>query len=165
MFLVRRESPPAVAVVQEPMIPEAFSAPICYDKEVEPDIEDEEEYSVPTSSHAEAFDALTDRWIEPAQELTQEDVLMFSRALRRVPLPERPECVRRALNLVPDENIELLCGILFDKDEPAEIVKEVFNDILNRNDEDKLLILREIIKDKTHPCWADVSWTLDVIGE
>ena len=26
-------------------------------------------------------------------------------------------------------------------------------------------ILQQIFKDKTHPCWADTAWILDVTGE
>ena len=40
-----------------------------------------------------------------------------------------------------------------------------FNDILNRDEDVKKPILQQIIKDKTHPCWADTAWILDVTGE
>ena len=41
----------------------------------------------------------------------------------------------------------------------------MFNDVLNRDEEVKKLILPKIFKDKTHPCWADTAWILDVTGE
>ena len=41
----------------------------------------------------------------------------------------------------------------------------VFNDVLNRDETVKQPILRELFKDKEHPCWADVAWILDVTGE
>ena len=39
------------------------------------------------------------------------------------------------------------------------------NDILNRDEDVKKPILQEIFKDKSHPCWADTAWILDVTGE
>jgi hypothetical protein len=46
-----------------------------------------------------------------------------------------------------------------------ETVNLVFHDILNRDELVKKPIMKEIFKDKTHPCWADVAWILDVTGE
>ena len=46
-----------------------------------------------------------------------------------------------------------------------EIVETVYNDILNRSEEVKKPILQQIFKDKSHPCWTDTAWILDVTGE
>ena len=59
----------------------------------------------------------------------------------------------------------LLAGILFDKSQHREILELVYNDILNRDEDVKKPILREVFKDKEHPCWADTAWILDVTGE
>ena len=59
----------------------------------------------------------------------------------------------------------LLAGILMDKTVDRKIVETVFNDILNRDEGVKKPILQQIFKDKTHPCWADAAWILDVTGE
>ena len=59
----------------------------------------------------------------------------------------------------------LLAGVLMDKTMDREVVETVFNDVLNRDEAVKRPILQQIFKDKTHPCWADVAWILDVTGE
>ena len=89
----------------------------------------------------------------------------FRDMFRRVPKARKDECVHRALNLIPDENVMLLAGILFDKEQDKEILDLVYNDILNRDEDVKKPILKEIFKDREHPNWADTAWILDVTGE
>ena len=114
----------------------------------------------------EAFDALTDKWMEPAAaKVDLKAIAAFGEAFRKVPAARRDECIHRALNLIPDENVMLLAGVLMDKSMPKEIVETVFNDILNRDEDVKKPILQEIFRDKTHPCWTDTAWILDVTGE
>lgn len=114
----------------------------------------------------DAFDNLTDKWMEPsAKGVKMEDIDNFTKSFRRIPKARRDECIHRALNLIPDENVMLLAGVLMDKSMDKEIVETVYNDILNRDEDVKKPILQEIFKDKSHPCWADTAWILDVTGE
>ena len=113
-----------------------------------------------------AFDDLTDRWMAPSPKgVSLADVDNFARSFRKIPKARRDECIHRALNLIPDENVMLLAGVLMDKTADREVVETVYNDILNRDEDVKKPILQEIFKDKTHPCWADTAWILDVTGE
>ena len=114
----------------------------------------------------EAFDSLTDKWMEkPSGEVTMKDMDDFVAAFKSVPDARKDECLHRALNLVSDDHVLLLAGILFDKSIDKEYLELVFNDILNRDEEVKKLVLPKIFKDKEHPCWADTAWILDVTGE
>ena len=114
----------------------------------------------------EAFDSLTDKWMEkPSGEVTMKDMDDFVAAFKSVPDARKDECLHRALNLVSDDHVLLLAGILFDKSIDKEYLELVFNDVLNRDEEVKKLILPKIFKDKEHPCWADTAWILDVTGE
>ena len=117
-------------------------------------------------SEVDAFDALVDGWMEarPAG-VSIEDVEDFRKALARVPDESRDECLHRALNLIPDENALLLAGVLLDKSFGKDVLETVFNDILNRDEQVKLPLLKSIHKDRAHPCWADAAWILDVTGE
>ena len=113
-----------------------------------------------------AFDSLTDKWMEPSSKgVTMDDVQHFAEQFRKIPKARQDECLHRALNLVPDENVMLLAGILMDKTLDKEYLDLVYNDVLNRNDEVKKPILQQILKDREHPCWADTAWILDVTGE
>ena len=112
------------------------------------------------------FDDLTDKWQEPsAKGVTMADIDNFAQSFRKIPKARQDECIHRALNLIPDENVMLLAGVLMDKSMDKEIVETVYNDVLNRDEDVKKPILQQIFKDKTHPCWADTAWILDVTGE
>ena len=107
----------------------------------------------------------TDRWVRSDRVATVEDIRAFVRAFNAVPVSRRKGALHRALNLIPDANVALLAGVLFDKSQPKEIVREVFNDVVNRPEEAKEPILKEIAKDKTHPCYSDAQWIFEVTGE
>lgn len=165
---VSREIPPRL-LVEDSAAGEAAA-------EDQPDEEEERQVDEPQTEEekleaaaerkVEDFDNLTDRWMEPTKSgVSMRDVDEFAKTFRAVPKERQDECVHRALNLIPDENVMLLAGILMDKSMDKEIVETVFNDILNRDEDVKLPIMREIFKDKTHPCWADVAWILDATGE
>lgn len=115
----------------------------------------------------DAFDAETDKWMETEgrQPPTMKDVDEFVAKFRKIPKERKEECLHRALNLVPDENVMLLAGILMDKTEDKSLVELVYNDILNRDENVKKPILQQIFKDRSHPCWVDTAWILDVTGE
>ena len=114
----------------------------------------------------DAFDDMTDKWREPSEaDVPMEAVERFRQQFNKIPRARKAECLQRALNLLPDENVMLLAGILLDKSQPAEYVELVYNDLLNRDESVKKPLLREIFKDKEHPCWATTAWILDVTGE
>ena len=119
----------------------------------------------------EAFDKLTDEWSDAGEETPKKavvkmaDIDKFVAQFKKLPADRKEECLQRALNLVPDDNVMLLAGVLLDKSVDKEYVELVFNDILNRDEDVKKPVLKEIFKDKNHPCWADVAWILDVTGE
>lgn len=141
------------------------------DEDEQPVVEepaDAEDKPSPDSAEArvDAFDALTDRWMEPSgAEPTMDDVAAFLASFNALPAERKDECIHRALNLIPDEHVMLLAGVLMDRTQDREIVMTVFNDVLNRQESVKLPIMREIFKDRSHPCWADVAWIFDVTGE
>lgn len=132
------------------------------------DADDEEpeqnEPEDPEEKAVDEFDAATDSWME-SKTVTMDDVYKFADSFKKVPQSRKEECLQRALNLIPDDNVMLLAGILMDKSLPTEFLEAVFNDVLNRSEDVKKPILDLIYKDKTHHCWADVAWIKDVTGE
>lgn len=127
---------------------------------------EEEKAAEAEAKLVDAFDAMTDTWMEPSDKgVTMAEIDRFVKQFKQVPKARQDECLHRALNLVPDENVMLLAGILMDKTVDKELVELVFNDILNRDEDVKKPILQQVYKDKSHPCWADVAWILDVTGE
>lgn len=127
---------------------------------------EEEQAEAAEEAAVAAFDAVIEKWQEPRKGgVSMDDIAAFAKTFRQVPEGRRDEEIHHALNLVPDENVMLLVGVLLDKSFGQEIVETVFNDVLNRDEDVKKPILLEIYKDKTHPCWADTAWILDVTGE
>lgn len=125
-----------------------------------------EKHDVEEENLVDAFDKLTDAWVKPSEKrVTMTDIDKFKRAFSEIPKSRQDECIHRALNLIPDKNIMLLAGILMDKTMNRGIVKTVYDDIINREENVKKPILQEIFKDKTHPCWSDTAWILEVTGE
>lgn len=125
----------------------------------------EEKREAEENALVDAFDALTDKWMESGSSgVSMKDVDEFSACFRKVPHSRKEECLHRALNLIPDGNVMLLAGILFDKSLDRDLLETVFNDILNRDESVKKPVMEQIFKDKTHPCWADVAWIFDVTG-
>ena len=145
---------------------EPESASASGDADPEPEMSEEEKAAAEEERLVDAFDNLTDKWMEPAKDgVTMQDIDTFVRQFKSVPADRKDECLHRALNLVPDENVMLLAGILLDKSLDKEMIELVYNDVLNRDEEVKKPILQEIFKDKEHPCWADTAWILDATGE
>ena len=129
-------------------------------------LSEEEQRERDEEKSVEAFDGLTDKWMEPAKDgVTMKDIDEFVAQFRKVPKARKDECLHRALNLVPDENVMLLAGILMDKTQDKELIETVYNDVLNRDESVKKPILQQIFKDREHPCWTDTAWILDVTGE
>ena len=139
----------------------------CTDGEEAAEQSEEDKRADEEEALVDAFDDMTDKFREIGEdkEISMDDVKKFHEQFKKVPKARKEECLQRALNLVPDENIMLLAGILMDKEEDKELVELVFNDVLNREEEMKLVLLKEIYKDKSHPCWADTAWILDVTGK
>ena len=132
----------------------------------EPPKTDEELREEAEERAVDSFDALTDKWMnKDGGEVSMKDVDEFVKSFKAVPGNRKEECLQRALNLVSDDHVLLLAGILFDKTVEKEYLELVFNDVLNRDESVKNLILPMIYKDKGHPCWADTAWILDVTGE
>lgn len=113
---------------------------------------------------AEEFYRETDRWIR-GDPVSVDDVQRFVRKFSAVPESRKGACLHRALNLIPDVNVALLAGILLDPSQPKAIVKEVFDDVVNRSEEVKVPILEAVCQDKSHPCCDDATWIFEVTGE
>ncbi len=136
------------------------------EEEPETEMTEEEKQAERDEALVNAFDDLTDEWREPVDsDVPMAAVDKFRQQFNKIPDDRKEECLQRALNLLPDENIMLLAGILTDKEQPSEYLELVFNDILNRDESVKKPLLELIYKDKEHPCWATTAWIFDATGE
>ena len=150
---------------EDPSVAEAAGEAEASSAPVEPKTEDELREEEDERKVA-VFDGIVDKWMEKeGGEVSVKDMDDFVASFRSVPAARKGECLQRALNLVSDDHVLLLAGILFDKTADKEHVELVFSDVLNRDESVKELILPMIYKDRTHPCWADTAWILDITGK
>lgn len=129
------------------------------------------EPAVPTPAQLAAIKAvgdwetLVDKMTELKDAPTKEQVQAVKEAFDKLDKKDQPDAVKRAVNLLPDEQFPALYGILFDKAENEEILDTIFSDALNRPEEIKVPLMKELVLDKAHPMFFESARILDVTGE
>lgn len=73
------------------------------------------------------------------------------------------ENINHAVNLLPDETVSVLNGILLDAAQPAEVLGAIFHDMLNRDEAIKNPMMEEIVKNKKHPLYVESARILDIV--
>ena len=110
-----------------------------------------------------AWDALVEDFAASSDRVvTKEDRAKVNEALKRLPRERRRESAQSLLNLVSDGNFGVMRDVLFDPAQPTEVVDAVFNDLLNRPEEVKTPLLKEIAQDSSHANCAEARRILDV---
>ncbi len=111
----------------------------------------------------EAWEALVDQLAEQADPPTPERQTRVKEAFDRLAKEDQTGGIQTALNLLPDEQFPVLYGILFDKGESEEVLDAIFSDALNRPEEIKMPLMRELRKDREHPMFFESARILDVV--
>lgn len=75
------------------------------------------------------------------------------------------ENINHAVNLLPDETVSVLNGILLDAAQPAEVLGVIFHDMLNRDEAIKNPMMEEIVKNKKHPLYVESARILDIVKD
>jgi hypothetical protein len=75
------------------------------------------------------------------------------------------ENINHAVNLLPDETVSVLNGILLDAAQPAEVLGAIFHDMLNRDEAIKNPLMEEIVKNKKHPLYVESARILDIVKD
>jgi hypothetical protein len=112
-----------------------------------------------------AWESLVDLVIEQKDVPASEQAPRAKAAFARLSEEARMEGLQRALNLLPDEKFPVLYAILFDKSQAPEVLDAIFSDALNRPEELKNPLMRELRKDREHPMYFESARILDAIGE
>ena len=99
------------------------------------------------------------------REITVDEMIRTKELFDSLNEEQRSDEIGHTMNLIPDESIGLLYGILFDPAEGAEITDAIFCDILNRDEDIKMPVMRQLLKMKDHPCYEDVRHILSVVGD
>jgi hypothetical protein len=75
------------------------------------------------------------------------------------------ENINHAVNLLPDETVSVLNGILLDAAQPAEVLGVIFHDLLNRDEAIKNPMMEEIVKNRKHPMYVESARILDIVKD
>ena len=113
----------------------------------------------------EAWESFIDEVAERTAKPTAEQALQFKEAFHRLDKADQMDGIQTALNLLPDEQFSLMYPILFDKAENADVLDEIFSDGLNRDEDIKVPMMKELYKDKEHPMFVEAARILDATGE
>lgn len=111
------------------------------------------------------WESLVDQVIEQKDLPTEEQSRRVKTAFAKLEKVDQMEGLRRALNLLPDEQFPVLYAIFFDKLENVEILDAIFSDALNRPATIKNPLLKDLRKDREHPMFFEATRILDAIGE
>lgn len=116
------------------------------------------EESTPTLSETlgDSFFSNLERIRDLEEPLGETGVAAFKAMFDALDADEKDSYAHHAANLVPDENIACLKAILMDALEPQEVLETIYYDLLNRPEEVKTPILREVAEVENHPLREEV---------
>jgi len=109
------------------------------------------------------WDALVDAVAERKDAPDRAQGERIKKAFEELDPRDKLPAINQALNLIPDEQFATLYPILYDKEQPEEVLDAIFNDALNRDETIKIPLMKELRKDKTHPMFFESARILDVI--
>lgn len=122
-----------------------------------------EEAKTPREKAVAAWESLVDQVIEQKELPAAEQAKRVKEAFDKLDKADQMDGIHRSLNLFPDEQFPALYGILYDKTENPEVLDAIFSDALNRPEELKNPLMRELRKDREHPMFFESARILDVI--
>jgi hypothetical protein len=117
----------------------------------------------PGEKAVEAWESLLSLVIEQKDAPAADQARRVKDAFDRLDKADQMDCIRQALNLIPDERFTVLITILYDRGEDPEVLDAIFSDALNRPEEIKMPLLKAIRKDREHPMFFESSRILDVV--
>lgn len=121
------------------------------------------EVKTPREKAVAAWEALVDQVIEQKDVAVDEQSKRVKEAFDKLDKEDQMDGIRRSLNLFPDEQFPALYAILYDKTENPEILDAIFSDALNRPEEIKNPLMKELRKDREHPMFFESARILDVV--
>lgn len=121
------------------------------------------EANTPREKAVAAWETLVDQVIEQKEAPAAEQAKKVKEAFDKLDKEDQMDGIHRSLNLFPDEQFPALYAILYDKTENPEVLDAIFSDALNRPEEIKMPLMRELRKDREHPMFFESARILDVV--
>lgn len=121
------------------------------------------EARTPREQAVAVWESLVDQVIEQKDAPAAEQAQRVKEAFDKLDKEDQMDGIHRSLNLFPDEQFPALYAILFDKAENPEVLDAIFSDALNRSEEIKNPLMKELRKDREHPMFFESARILDVV--
>ena len=138
------------------------------DEEPAEDEEEEEEPLTPEeqalANWEKAFDAFVERQDDETWQPTQADIAKFKSLFDQLDAEQQLEQIPHAQNLFSDSSFGFLKAILLDPAESQEVLESIYNDLLNRPEELKYPVLREVYQVKQHPLRGEIEELDEMMG-
>lgn len=114
-----------------------------------------------------AFEALVDAYTDDKrkQSFSKAELAAFFKALDKLRGKDREVALSQMLDMLSDRRYELAAVILFKTSTPLEDAELVYHDLLNRPDEIKYPLLRQLAEQSGHPLSQDAREVLEATGE
>ncbi len=121
------------------------------------------EAKTPREKAVDAWESLVDQVIEQKDLPAADQAKRVKEAFDKLDKADQMDGIHRSLNLFPDEQFPALYAILYDKTENAEVLDAIFSDALNRPEEIKNPLMKDLRKDREHPMYFESARILDVV--
>ena len=110
------------------------------------------------------LDAFVERQEDENWQPTKAEVAKFKSLFDQLDAEQRLEEIPHAQNLLLDSAYGFLKAILLDPTEPQEVLESIYNDLLNRPEELKYPVLREVYRVKQHPLRGEIKELDEMMG-
>jgi len=121
------------------------------------------EVKTPREKAVVAWESLVDQVIQQKDVPAADQAKHVKEAFDKLDKAYQMDGIHRSLNLFPDEQFPALYAILYDKTENPEVLDAIFSDALNRPEEIKNPLMKDLRKDREHPMFFESARILDVV--
>ena len=132
--------------------------------EGEPDEEQLTPQEFALSAWEKAFDGFVKQQEDEKWKPSEADIAKFKALFDEMDAEQRLEQVPHAQNLFSDASFGFLKAILMDPSEPQDVLESIYHDLLNRPEELKYPVLREVHKVKNHPLRGEIEELNAMLG-
>lgn len=113
----------------------------------------------------QSFDVFVKRQDDETWKPAETEIAQFKALFDKMDVAQRLEQIPHAQNLFSDASFGFLKAILMDPTEPQEVLESIYYDLLNRPEELKYPILREVYAVPVHPLRGEIEELAGVLGE
>jgi len=117
------------------------------------------------AAYEKVFDAFVAKQEKESWKPTAADVVRYKAAFDTLTAEQKLEEIPHAQNLFEDTAFDFLKAVLMDPKEPQDVLESIYYDLLNRPEELKYPVLREVHEVKNHPLRKEIEELDEMLGD